>query len=249
MRTAGWTDSVSVLDRVTAVFDAFGDDESLGVSELARRANLPKSTVSRIAADLVEQRLLDRDGDKLALGVRLFELGQTVEQPRLLRRHALPVMAELRNQTGLAVQLGVRDGPDVVIIAALRAQGVAAPSSRVGSRQPAHATALGMAMLASSPSGFIDPPGVRQERADVRRAGVAVHGDDGEGGRVGVAAAVLGHAGLVVAALGVLASADDTDSLETLPLRCAPALRAAAQALGRRLIAPRAPESPALHTH
>ena len=93
MRTADWTDSVSVLDRVTAVFDAFGEqDEGLGVSELARRANLPKSTVSRIAADLVAQRFLDRDGDKLYLGVRLFELAQTVEQPRRLRHFALPVM-------------------------------------------------------------------------------------------------------------------------------------------------------------
>ena len=77
MRTADWTDSVSVLDRVTAVFDAFGEqDDGLGVSELARRANLPKSTVSRIAADLVAQRFLDRDGDKLYLGVRLFELAR-----------------------------------------------------------------------------------------------------------------------------------------------------------------------------
>ena len=67
MRTANWTDSVSVLDRVTAVFDAFGDDDhGLGVSELARRANLPKSTVSRIAADLVAQRFLDRDGELLS---------------------------------------------------------------------------------------------------------------------------------------------------------------------------------------
>ena len=91
MRTADWTDSVSVLDRVTAVFEAFGEhDEGLGVSELARRANLPKSTVSRIAADLVGQRFLDRDGDKLYLGVRLFELGQTVEQPRRLRRSRCP---------------------------------------------------------------------------------------------------------------------------------------------------------------
>ena len=239
MRTAEWTDSVSVLDRVTAVFDAFGDDEALGVSELARRANLPKSTVSRIASDLVEQRLLDREGDKLSLGVRLFELGQTVERPRLLRRHALPVMAQLRNQTGLAVHLGVRDGSDVVIIAALRAQGASAPSSRVGSRQPAHATALGRAMLASSPTSSIDPPGVGQALAEVRRAGVAVRGDDGEVGRVGVAAAVLGHAGIVVAALGVTASADDPCSVEMLPQRSAPAVRAAAQALGRRLVAPR----------
>src|SRR5918995_1444116 len=117
MRTADWTDSVSVLDGVTAVFEAFGEqDDGLGVSELARRANLPKSTVSRIAADLVAQRFLDRDGDKLYLSVRLFELGQTVEQPRRLRHAALPVMVELRDATGQTVNLAVLEGADVVII-------------------------------------------------------------------------------------------------------------------------------------
>ena len=65
MRTADWTDSVSVLDRLTAVLDAFGDDDGLGVSEIARRANLPKSTVSRIVTDLVRQRYLDREGFRL----------------------------------------------------------------------------------------------------------------------------------------------------------------------------------------
>src|SRR5688500_16971327 len=115
MRTADWTDSVSVLDRVTAVFDAFGEhDEGLGVSEMARRANLPKSSVSRIAADLVAQRFLDRDGDKLYLGVRLFELAQSVEQPRRLRHFALPVMAELRDATSQTVNLAVLDGAYVV---------------------------------------------------------------------------------------------------------------------------------------
>src|SRR6478735_7651554 len=118
MRTARWNESVSVLDRVTAVFDAFGEqDEGLGVSELARRANLPKSTVSRIAADLVAQRFLDRDGDLLYLGVRLFELGQTVELPRRLRQRALPVMKELRDTTGQTVHLAVLEGIDVVFIA------------------------------------------------------------------------------------------------------------------------------------
>ena len=121
MRTADWTESVSVLDRVTAVFEAFGEhDEGLGVSELARRANLPKSTVSRIAADLVGQQFLDRDGDKLYLGVRLFELGQTVEQPRRLRQLALPVMTDLRNATGQTIHLAVLEGIDVVFIAIVR---------------------------------------------------------------------------------------------------------------------------------
>src|SRR5215204_3875995 len=106
MRTADWTSSVTVLDRVTAVFDAFGEhDDGLGVSELARRANLPKSTVSRIVADLVGQRFLERDGDKLYLGIRLFELGKTVQRQRELSRIAINVMKELRKLTCHTVHL------------------------------------------------------------------------------------------------------------------------------------------------
>src|SRR5215207_9169907 len=157
MRTADWTSSVTVLDRVTAVFDAFGEhDDGLGVSELARRANLPKSTVSRIAADLVDQRLLDREGDKLYLGVRLFELGQTVVRPRMLRQVALPVMADLRHATGLTVHLGVLEGSDVVVIAIVRAGSGATPMARVAGRLPAHATALGKALLAFSPQQVVN---------------------------------------------------------------------------------------------
>src|SRR6478735_4221980 len=131
MRTARWNESVSVLDRVTAVFDAFGEqDEGLGVSELARRAHLPKSTVSRIAADLVAQRFLDREGDTLYLGVRLFELGQTVEQPRRLRQLALPIMTDLRDVSGQTVHLAVLDGVDVVFITIVRAGPVPKPLAR-----------------------------------------------------------------------------------------------------------------------
>ena len=108
-----------MLDRVTAVLEAFGDDDGLGVSEIARRANLPKSTVSRLVNDLVRQRYLDREGTRLHLGLKLFELGQAVERPMRLRKLARPVMVHLRNMTGESVRLGVLDGDDVVLIAAL----------------------------------------------------------------------------------------------------------------------------------
>ena len=178
MRTADWTESVSVLDRVTAVFEAFGEhDEGLGVSELARRANLPKSTVSRIAADLVGQRFLDRDGDKLYLGIRLFELGQTVERPRRASRartarHDRSAQPDRphrssRRPGGSGRRLH-RDRPWPARTEATR--------RRVGGRLPAHATALGKAILASSaprtsssPSRTAGSSGARRTRSASRR--------------------------------------------------------------------------------
>lgn len=251
MRTADWTDSVSVLDRLTALFEAFAEpDEGLGISELARRANLPKSTVSRIAAELVEQRLLDREGDKLYLGVRLFELGQTVDQPRRLRRLALPVMTDLRNMTGHTVHLAVLDGSDVVCVAVVRGQ-AAPPVVRVGGRLPAHATALGKAMLA-----FATPERARalageglarrtvhtvcdievllRELTEARRTGVAFESEECVIGRGCVASPILGRGGAPVAAISVAGSVDHIDAD-----RVASAVRAAAMSLSRRVAAER----------
>ena len=248
MRTASWNESVSVLDRVTAVFDAFGEqDEGLGVSELARRANLPKSTVSRIAADLVAQRFLDRDGDLLYLGIRLFELGQTVEQPRTLRRLALPVMSELRGITGQTVHLAVLEGADVVFVAIVRGQPTASPLARIGGRLPAHATALGKAILAFSPSTEVnritsgelekrtphtisDPALLMRELVGIRRLGAATEKEECAVGRACTASPILDHGGVPVAAISVAGSIADLD-----PDRVAPAVRAAAMTLSRRL--------------
>lgn len=248
MRSAAWTDSVTVLDRITAVFDAFGEhDEGLGVSEVARRSHLPKSTVSRIAAELVAQRLLDREGDKLYLGVRLFELGQTVEQPRRLRGLALPVMTRLRDLTGQTVTLAMREGMDVVIIAIVRAEPSPRPPARVGGRLPAHATALGKALLAFAPpeqlgdlvesplprrtaQTICDPTSLRQELDDIRHRGVAVEQEECFLGRVCVASPVLGHGALPLAAISVTGAVDDL-----IPDRAAPSVRAAGMALSRRV--------------
>ena len=248
MRTADWTESVSVLDRVTAVLEAFGEtDEGLGVSELARRANLPKSTVSRIAADLVGQRFLDRDGDMLYLGVRLFELGQTVEQPRRLRQLAHPVMTDLRDATGQTVHLAVLEGADVVFIAILRGVPTARPLARVGGRLPAHATALGKAILAFSPPDVVEriaqgglvqrtthtitePSALLHELAEIRRSGVAAEREECAIERSCIASPILGLGGTPIAAISVAGSVE-----AIMPDRIAPAVRAAAMTLSKRI--------------
>ncbi len=237
-----------MLDRVTAVFDAFGEnDEGIGVSELARRANLPKSTVSRLAADLVAQRFLDRHGDKLYLGTRLFELAMTVEQPRRLRHLALPVMTELRDATGQTVNLAVLEGADVVFVAIVRGESASKPLARMGGRLPAHATALGKAILAFSPQDVVErviraglevrtphtisePSALRRELIEIRRLGVATENEECAIDRACAASPILGHGGAPVAAISVTGTVADV-----VPDRVAPAVRAAGMTLSRRL--------------
>ena len=75
MQAGPESDAVGVLDRMTAILEAFDeDDHGLRISELAARADLPKSTVSRLVSTLVRERYLERDGKVIHLGLRLFEL-------------------------------------------------------------------------------------------------------------------------------------------------------------------------------
>ena len=57
-------------------------------------------------------------------------------------------MADLRNTTGETVYLAIRDGREMVCIAVMRGRSAAPPIVRIGGRLPIHATALGKAVLA-----------------------------------------------------------------------------------------------------
>ncbi|POX36156.1 IclR family transcriptional regulator, partial [Streptomyces sp. Ru73] len=87
------------------------------LTELAQRAGLPKPTVHRLAADLVELGWLERTGDgRYRLGHRLFELGSLVPRRRDLREAALPFLQDLFEATRETVHLGVREGLEGVYL-------------------------------------------------------------------------------------------------------------------------------------
>jgi len=141
-------DSIGVLHRITAIFETLGEnDRGIGISELASRAGLPKSTVSRLVSDLVGRHYLEREGSTIRLGLRLFELGKLAKTPLQLRRAALPVMAALRDETGGDVALTIRDGAEMVCIAVVRGWSARGATERIGERTPTHDSAAGRAAL------------------------------------------------------------------------------------------------------
>ena len=254
VRAGPESDTVGVLDRMTAILEAFDeDDHGLRISELAARAHLPKSTVSRLVSTLVREHYLERDGKVIHLGLRLFELGQLAHQPRELRATALPVMADLRDRTGETAYLAIRDGHELVCIAIARGRAPATLTSRIGGRIPPHASALGKAMLAFSdvdtstlassglaswtPQTIIDAERLASQLARIRQSGIAVESGEFAVDVSAVASPVFSPSGAVVAAISVSGREGDFD-----PERSGSYVRAAALALTRRLApSPNAP--------
>ena len=98
------------------VLKCFAVDDELGVSDIARRLGIAKSTAHRLLTTLCSRGMTEKNPESglYRLGMHLFELGQLAQARLRLRQLALPMLGELRAVTGHTVHLGVADGADVV---------------------------------------------------------------------------------------------------------------------------------------
>ncbi|MEA5457022.1 IclR family transcriptional regulator [Sinomonas sp. JGH33] len=224
-----------MVSRVAAILSAFtSETPAMGVSELARRCGLAKSTVSRIVAELIEHGFLERKGNDLILGLRVFELGELAARPRDLRRLAVAVMADLRQATGQTVHMAVLEDAEVVYIAIMHSRTSPRMPSRVGGRMPAFATGVGKALLAFAPMSAVDrviekglwkvgPRTItdgdvlRDELLRIRASGLAIEREESGEGISCAAAPIIGADGTVVAAISISGFSDYLDVSQVGP--------------------------------
>lgn len=145
-------DSRTSIGKALDLLRAFGEDanDGLGVSELARRAQLSKSTAHRILGSMETGGAISRVG-KLYRRGSLFT--QMQAQPRKIQHDNLrelltPHLAELFSRTGLTAYLAVLDGAEVVYLNKLQSTQSFRSPVRIGGRAPVYSTAVGKAMLA-----------------------------------------------------------------------------------------------------
>ena len=142
--------TLSSVTNALRILKAFSAGEAtLGVSDLARRLGIAKSTTHRLLTTLTAEGFVRHfPGGQYGLGLTLWELGSLMVHELDLREIAHPILEELRNQTGETVNLAILDGTDVVYIDRFEAPTALPLLRRLGHRMPAHATSSGKALLA-----------------------------------------------------------------------------------------------------
>ncbi|UYP18429.1 IclR family transcriptional regulator [Rhodococcus sp. Z13] len=192
----------AILERISLVLDAFDGPGRLTLAQVVRRTGLPRSSAHRMLERLVEMRWLRREGRDYELGTRLMELGSIAVHQNRLHSAAAPILHELHRTTGYVVHLGVLDGSDVLYLDKVGGRLATELPTRVGSRYPAHNSAIGKALLAYTPHSTHDLTRLTPELRKVRETGVAYEMSRVSGG-VGIIAAPIGPVGDVVAALSI----------------------------------------------
>jgi DNA-binding IclR family transcriptional regulator len=145
------TPPIAAMGRVSALLDAFDGGNRLTLAQIARRTGLPRSSTHRMLDQLVRLQWLRRTGHEYELGTKLIELGHRAVYQNRVYRAAAPFLWDLHRATGMVVHLAILDGADVVYLEKVAGRmGLSIPT-QVGSRQPAHCTGVGKAILAYSP--------------------------------------------------------------------------------------------------
>lgn len=213
---------LSTVTKALKVLQAFRYEEPvLGVSELARRLGIAKSSVHRILSTLLaEGFVVKTPDDRYRLGLRVHELGQVAVHSLRLREVAHHHLEHLRNESGETVHLAVLDGFEVVYVDRFESKNTLRLFSRIGLRMDAHATSSGKCLLAFGPpeateavlaAGLARKTGrtIGSKAAllgaleQVRRDGYATSIDEGGEGVSSVGAPVFGHDGSCIAAVSI----------------------------------------------
>lgn len=217
---AGRLSSVAMSIRL---LKAFSEDETeFGISALAKRLGVAKSTVHRLAATLLSEGLLEQDpvSGKYRLGIALFRLGTLVRRRLNVSNEARPYLFELRERTNETVHLAILDGRETMYVYDLESTQAVRLRSNLGVRKPAYCTAEGQAILAFKPAAVVEqliaaglvartpatviaPAAFRDGLAQVRQRGYAIEDEESEVGLRCIAAPIRNDSGEVVAAIGV----------------------------------------------
>jgi IclR family transcriptional regulator, KDG regulon repressor len=142
---------IGSVQRAMGILDLFDrQTQELGVSDIARALNLPKSTAAGLIFTLEQNDYLDKNTAtrKYRLGFKLAERAGVFLDQFDLRRVALPILEGLRDSSNESVNLAIRDGKYVTYIERMLGNNMLGMRSEIGKRELIHSTALGKAMLA-----------------------------------------------------------------------------------------------------
>lgn len=213
------------------IFEQIATHQPIGVSEIARRLKLTKSTVQRCLMTLEAAGWIHADhtvAAKWSITARVLTLGGRVSSGAQIASAALPWLHLLREETRETVHLAVQDGRETVLIERLESPQPVRTYYPVGQRAPMNASATGKAILAfSSPSvinaflsddlravtpwTIIDPEAFRRELAQIRSRGWSESIGELTDDTTAIAAPISNSNGVCIAGISISAPTSRCD--------------------------------------
>jgi len=221
---------VQTIERMSLILEMVGQtSQGMSIRDLSVGLNLPKGTIHRILSSLSYFGYIRQDpGTKIYfLGLKLMDLNAQLSNQLDFRKVAEPILQDLAEKTKQTAHLVIYDRNEVVYVEKIETQqpaGGLKMASRVGSRNPAHSSAVGKVLLSYFPAEVLedfiqkkrlprrtantitDPEAFRKHLKIVRNQGYAMDDEENEQGIRCVGAPIFDGKGRPVAAISVSGS-------------------------------------------
>lgn len=212
-----------VVNRTIDILECFLDRPRWGVTDIANEVGLSPSTAHRLVRALVARGYLEQDesGGQYAFGHNAALLGQVL-RGRFGFDRVMPILERVAAETGESVNMGLLDGPTVVVAARVPSPQPLRFDQPVGTRLSPHCSSMGKALLAfDAPNGPASLDELRfdaitantitsrerfqEELAEVKARGFSTDDEESIVGVSCVGAPILNRSGRAKAAMAIQA--------------------------------------------
>jgi DNA-binding IclR family transcriptional regulator len=236
------------VDKALALLQLIGEHQALRVAEAADLLGVARSTAHRLLAALRRAGfvLQDRPNGAYRPGPALYQIGLSAVSRIDIRRVARPVLEQIRDETQETVSLAVLEGVTIRFLDCAESPRSVRVGNRTGIVRPAHASAVGKAILAglsdadlsrrypggelpptTTPAAIIDMATLREELSEIRAQGYALNWEESVDGICAVAVALRDTVGQPLASFGIVAPSSRIGSREGIRGFAAAALKGA----------------------
>ncbi|AHH96165.1 IclR family transcriptional regulator [Kutzneria viridogrisea] len=246
---------IQSVERAAAILRLLaGPSRRMGVAELAATLGMPKPTVHGILRTLQHVGFVEQHEPtgKYQLGAALFHIGSSYLDGNELRTRALNWSDSLAGRSRESVRIGTLHEGNVLVVHHVFRPDNSRQALEVGALLPAHASALGKALLAANSyatdellagelTGYTaatltEPAALRADLEATASRGWAADLEELVEGEVSLAAAIRDRSGLVVGAIGISGPVERLCDAERVPLaEQVSYVREAARAISREL--------------
>jgi len=225
------SESVQSVDRALDIIEALAvEPEGLGVTEIAERAGLHKSTAHRLISTLAARSYLEKtDAGTYRIGLKLISAVSCYINSLELQTEARPYLARITGELGLTAHLGVLDGDQVVYIEKMDVISSVKLYSQIGLHVHAYCSSLGKCLLSNYSKEDLETrmancsfikftektissmDEFQEEMKKVRIQGWAIDDEESENGHRCIGAPIYDYRGDIIASI----SASGTTSIFT----------------------------------
>ena len=204
------------------VLETFSEDQpELSLTEISKLLNSHKSSVFRILITLASEGFVEKNpvNNKYRLGLKFLDLANRVMGRYDVRDLAGPYMEQLARRIGEIIHLSILDRNEIVYLDKKGEGQFLTVATRVGGRNPAHASAMGKVLLSGltqkelddvvaigplvrfTPNTISEVPELLKELEKIRTQGFAIDNEETFPGIRCVAAPIYSRGGRIVAAI------------------------------------------------